>query len=173
MAVESNTQELKPGMMIPLFRLPGPNRPQHLGPWDYKQHKNLVLFFFHGLRCAPCQQLLRDLARGYTEYPQLNAEVLAITQAGVEELGQLQRELGLPFPLLSDLDGNVLSAYLGQAAGRLYETAIFVADRWGSLYTKAIATDADALPGEGEIRDWLSFIEIQCPECFPPEWPLL
>ena len=28
------------------------------------------------------------------------------------------------------------------------------------------------LPGETEIRGWLSFIEIQCPECFPPEWPL-
>jgi peroxiredoxin len=172
MVVDASAQVLKPGKMIPPFRLPGANQPQHLGPWDYKQHKNLVLFFFHSPRCAPCRQLLRDLAMDYPEYPQLNAEVLAISQNGIEELSQLQRELGLPFPLLSDIDGKVLSAYLSQAAGRLHETAIFVADRWGSLYTKATATDADALPGEGEIRDWLSFIEIQCPECFPPEWPL-
>jgi peroxiredoxin len=173
MVVEAVDQELKPGNMIPSFRLPGANRLRDIGPWDYKQDKNLVLFFFHSPRCAPCRQLLRDLAKGYPEYSQLNAEVLAISQNGIEELGQLQRELGLPFPLLSDIDGKELSAYLGQAAGRLHQTAIFVADRWGSLYTKATATDADALPDEAEIREWLSFIEIQCPECFPPEWPLL
>ncbi|HEY7616958.1 MAG TPA: redoxin domain-containing protein [Terriglobales bacterium] len=173
MGVEGSAQELNSGKMIPLFRLPAANRPQQLGPWDYDQQKNLVLFFFHSPRCASCRQLLLDLAGGYPEYPQLNTEVLAISQTEIEELGQLQRELGLPFPLLSDMDGKVLSAYLGQSSGGPHETAIFVADRWGALYTGATAADADALPGETEIRDWLSFIEIQCPECFPPEWPLL
>jgi peroxiredoxin len=173
MVVEGNAQELKPGRVIPLFRLPSANRSQNIGPWDYKQHKNLVLFFFHSPRCAPCRQLLGDLAKGYPEYPQLNAEVLAISRAEVEELRQLQRELDLPFPLLSDMDGKVLIAYLGEAAGGPHETGVFVADRYGALYTGATAADADALPGESEIRDWLSFIEIQCPECFPPEWPLL
>ena len=172
MVVEVSAQELKPGKMIPLFRLPATDRQQQLGPWDYKQHKNLVLFFFHSPRCAPCRQLLRDLAKGYSEYPNLNTEVLAISQAGIAELDQLQREVGLPFPLLSDTGGKVFNAYVGRGAGILPETAVFIADRWGALYTRATATDADALPGESEIRDWLSFIEIQCPECFPPEWPL-
>ncbi len=102
--------------------------------------------------CAPFRQLLRDLAKGYTEYPQLNAEVLAISQNGIEELGQLQRELDLPFPLLSDVEGRVLSAYIGQATGGIHETAILVADRWGSLYNKATAADADASPGEEDPR---------------------
>lgn len=172
MVVEASAQELKIGKMIPLFRLPAATRPQQLGPWDYKQNKNLVLFFFHSPQCEPCRQLLRDLAKGYSEYPQLNTEVLGICEAGIEELSQLQRELGLPFPLLSDEGGKVFGAYLGQMGGGLAQTAVFVADRYGVLYTRATATDADELPGEGEIRDWLSFIEIQCPECFPPEWPL-
>jgi peroxiredoxin len=172
MVVEASPQELKPGMMIPLFRLPAADRAQQLGPWDYKQNKNLVLFFFHSPPCLVCQQLLRDLAKGYSEYPQLNAEVLAISQAGIEELGQIQRELDLPFPLLSDMGGKVFGAYLGQVGGGLRETGVFVADRYGALYTGATAADADALPTEKEIRDWLTFIEIQCPECFPPEWPL-
>ena len=158
--------------MIPLFQLPAVDRPQDLGPWDYKQHNNLVLFFMHSPRCMACRQLLRDLAKGYAEYPQLNAEVLVISRTGIEELRELQRELGLQFPLLSDTDGKVYSAYVGRPAGGLPQTAVFVADRYGVLYYTATATDADALPGEGEIRDWLSFIEIQCPECFPPEWQL-
>jgi peroxiredoxin len=173
MVVEASAQELKIGKPIPLFQLPATARSQQLGPWDYKQNNNLVLFFFHSPRCAPCRQLLRDLARGYSEYPQLSTEVLGICEAGIGELSQLQRELGLPFPLLSDVGGKVIGDYLGQkGGGGLAQTAVFVADRYGVLYTSAAATDADELPGEGEIRDWLSFIEIQCPECFPPEWPL-
>jgi peroxiredoxin len=111
------------------------------------------------------------LAKGYSKYSQLNTEVLAISQAGIEELGQLQRELDLPFPLLSDIDGKVFGAYLGQVGSGLPKTAVFIADRYGALYTSTIAADAGELPSEREIRDWLWFIEIQCPECFPPEWP--
>jgi peroxiredoxin len=172
MDIEANVQELKPGKIVPYFRLPATDRLKHLGPWDYKQHKNLVLFFFHSPRCMPCHQLLGDLAKGYFEFPQLNTEVLAISQAGIEELGQLQRELELPFPLLSDMGGKVFGTYLGQVGSSLPKTAVFIADRYGALYTSATAADADELPSEREIRDWLWFIEIQCPECFPPEWPL-
>ncbi len=172
MSVEARAQEIKTGNLMPLFRLPVVGQPQQLGLWDYKQKKNLVLFFFHGPRCAACQQMLRDLANGYSDYPQLDTEVLAISEAGNEELGQTQLALSLPFPLLSDIGGKVFGTYLGQMGSGSPETAVFVADRYGVLYTKATAADADELPGEREIRDWLSFIEIQCPECFPPEWPL-
>jgi peroxiredoxin len=172
MGAEGSTQGLIPGTMIPLFRLPAANRPQQLGPWDYKQNKNLVLFFFHSPACLPCRHLLRDLSTGCSEYHELNTEVLGISQAGIEELRQLQHDLGLQFPLLSDTDGRVVDTYLGHLRSRLLDTAVFVADRYGALYSKTTAADADELPSEREIRDWLWFIEIQCPECFPPEWRL-
>ena len=53
-----------------------------------------------------------------------------------------------------------------------FEIAIFVADRWGAVFsTRIIESDHD-LPAEAEIRDWLEFIELQCEKCFPSEWPL-
>jgi hypothetical protein len=52
--------------------------------------------------------------------------------------------LALPFPVLSDSEGGVTD-----------------------LYVKHID-----LPAEVEIRDWFEFIELQCEECFPSEWPL-
>ena len=73
--------------------------------------------------------MLVEMAKGYSEYAQLNAEALDISRALIEELLQLQREPGLPFLLLSDMDGKILSAYLGHAAGGPHETAIFAADR--------------------------------------------
>ena len=42
----------------------------------------------------------------------------------------------------------------------------------GALFSKTMGSEMTDLPTDAEIRGWLSFIEIQCPECFPPEpWP--
>src|SRR5687768_13669270 len=99
MIAAARAREMKAGDMLPSFSLPGVNVPGHVSPWDYKQHKNLVLFFFHDRECAPCLQLLRELAHGYEEYRQLNAEILAIVSSELQDLSQLQHELQLPFPL--------------------------------------------------------------------------
>jgi peroxiredoxin len=171
-----HAEELKPGSMIPSFNLPVANRQGCLGPWDYKQRRNLVLVFFHADHCQACRGLLRELSEGYSEFQRLEAEVLAISQAEVETLRQLAHDLGLPFPVLSDRGGRVFDDYFG-GHERLRKIAphgagVFVADRWGSLFTMKIADRGHSLPGESEIREWLEFIEIQCEECFPPEWPL-
>jgi peroxiredoxin len=101
---------------------------------------------------------------------------LAISQAEVETLRRLARDLDLPFPVLSDRDGRVISYYFGgderPAETWTHAAGVFVADRWGSLFAMKVADQGHALPGESEIREWLEFIEIQCEECFPPEWPL-
>ena len=53
-----------------------------------------------------------------------------------------------------------------------FEATIFVADRWGAIFRTRNIEKAQDLPAEAEIRDWLEFIELQCEECFPSEWPL-
>jgi len=40
-----HAEGLKPGSLIPSFTLPAANRQGRLGPWDYKQRRNLVLVF--------------------------------------------------------------------------------------------------------------------------------
>jgi hypothetical protein len=50
--------------------------------------------------------------------------------------------------------------------------AIFVADRWGTIFSTRSIEKAQDLPAEAEIRDWLEFIELQCEECFPSEWTM-
>jgi hypothetical protein len=57
---------------------------------------------------------------------------------------------------------KVFSAYVGKVGSGLPETAVIIADRYVALYTKR-PPGGDELPGEKEIRDWRSFIEIQCP----------
>jgi hypothetical protein len=116
--------------------------------------------------------LLRELAQSYEEYRQLNAEILAIVSSDLQDLSKLQHELQLPFPLLSDPNAAVFASYEEWGGTVRPVFGVFIADRWGALFMKTVGSDAERLPGDSEIRGWLSFIEIQCPECFPPEpWP--
>jgi peroxiredoxin len=164
--------ELKTGNLIPLFSLPAVNGAGNISPWDYKQHKNLVLIFFRDPECNACLGLLRELASRYEEYRELNAEILAIVNIDLKHLGRLQRELKLPFPLLSDRDAKVFDSYADGSGVAQPIFGVFIADRWGALFSKTLSSEIGELPRNAEIRGWLSFIEIQCPECFPPEpWP--
>lgn len=175
MATETTTAKLRTGQLIPNFRLPAVNRDGQVGSWDYKQHRNLVLIFFRSAQCRRCQELLRAIAEHYRDYKQKEAQVLAISTDEIGRLCRLARDLALPFPILSDGDGRVTSLYRKHTPGiseAAVEAAILVADRWGAIFTsKTVEKDHD-LPAEAEIREWLEFIELQCEECFPPEWPL-
>jgi len=173
---EPETSKLSTGQLIPNFRLSAVNRNSQVGPWDYKQHRNLVLIFFRTVECLKCKQLLREISEHYGQYQEKEAEVLAISTDEIDRLRRLAQDLALPFPLLSDCDRRVTNLYLkgieqsGDSVA--FEAAIFVADRWGAIFsTKSIGKD-QGQPVEAEIRDWLDFVELQCEECFPSEWPL-
>jgi peroxiredoxin len=173
---ETGTSKLSPGQLIPNFRLWAANQPRQVGPWDYKQHRNLVLIFFRTVECLKCKQLLREISEHYGQYQEKEAEVLAISTDEIDRLRRLAQDLALPFPLLSDCDRRVTNLYLQgiEQSGDwvAFEAAVFVADRWGTIFsTKSIGKD-HGQPVEAEIRNWLEFIELQCEECFPSEWPL-
>ena len=168
----AHAEKIKVGGLIPSFSLPAVNVRGNVSPWDYKQHKNLVLILIRDPGCESCLRLLRELAARYEEYRQLNAEILIILSGDLEQLSKLQNELKLPFPLLCDSDAVVLDSYAEKGTSARPEFGVLITDRWGALFSKTISSEMKNLPAEGEIRDWLSFIEIQCPECFPPEpWP--
>lgn len=175
MATETKTATLSTGQLIPNFRLSAANRSGQVNPWDYKQHRNLVLLFFHSAECRKCKQLLREIAEHYGDYKQKEAEVLAISTDEIGRLRQLAQDLSLPFPVLSDSDGRVTDLYLKHmevAEKPAFSDAIFVADRWGAIFTSKKVEKGHDLPPEVEIREWLEFIELQCEECFPSEWPV-
>jgi hypothetical protein len=70
-----------------------------------------------------------------------------------------------------DPDGEI-HRLLGasDAAGNLAPT-IYVTDRFGEIFAAFHNAKAAALPSPAEIIRWLEFINQQCEECSPPEWP--
>lgn len=160
---------------MPDFSLSAANRADQLGPSDYKQRRNLVLIFFGSAKSQELARLLRQITEHHREYEQHEAEVLAISTDKPDRLRQLAQDLAVPFPVLSDEDGRVTDLYLkdkDHVAGKAaFEAAIFIADRWGEIFTRINVESLHDLPEEAEIRGWLEFIEFQCEECFPSEWP--
>lgn len=158
--------------VVPDFELPSAEGGR-LGLWDFKQQRNMVLFFFHDGDCAACRDLLRSFVRDYPQYQEEEAEILAVTTAPPDRALALARDLSLPFPVLSDPRGQTVQEFTyldehGQAV-----PSVFVLDRFGALYTQVIAERESQLPSSEEILEWLDLIEAECPECGAPEWPSL
>jgi peroxiredoxin len=163
---------LKLRELIPSFELPAVNRSPTVSPWHYKQRNTLAIFLFHHAACHACCNVLLSLAQQHQIYRTLEAEVLAVSTAwqldGVESLQKFAERHAIPFPILWDQQGQVSCAYLGKTDRS--PVGIFVCDRFGELYMQAVADEADQLPDEHEIRSWVEFVDMQCPECFPPSW---
>lgn len=160
---------LNPRDLIPPFELPAVNRGGTVQSWQYKQRKHLVIFFFNGVGCAACCQLLQNFAQQYSRYQSVETEILAIASGALEPLQDWLAQTPMPFPMLHDEEGRVLRRYAGLGEGPL-PVGVFVCDRFGELYTQTLVADAKNLPSEPETRDWAGFIDMRCPECFPPEW---
>jgi hypothetical protein len=60
------------------------NRRKRIAPWNYKQRRNLAIFFLHSAERQKCGELLREMAANYGEYQRLETEALAIAPDEIE-----------------------------------------------------------------------------------------
>lgn len=138
---------------------------------DYKQKKNLVLFFYNGGQCFNCLERLRSFAANYKFYSELNTEILGISSDELSESKLIKDEYRLPFPLLSDSDGEQMNKFTEVVNGDAIPS-VLILDRFGSLYGQWIVSHEEGdLPKDKKFLQMLQYIETQCPECgiFPEE----
>ena len=135
---------------------------------DYRGRSNLVLVLAGG---GADLDILTEVATNYAQLREEQAEVLAILQCDRELAARIARQMGLPFPLLVDGDGRVHRA-AGAHDGYGHPTAaIYVIDVFGEVFAVYREAEGQTMPSAQEILKWLSFINMQCPECGHPEWP--
>jgi peroxiredoxin len=153
---------LETGQIIPAFSLPGPDGMPH-SPWDYKQREHLILLFVQNAQEG--QDLLRTFASHYTDFREEVCAILAITADPVIKNLQAQEELRLPFPLLSDPQGNVIARYThwDNTTHKLHPS-IVLADRYGALYQQETAANEAELPA---ITEWLESLQYLNKLCTP------
>jgi peroxiredoxin len=148
--------------LMPHFDLPAAGG-KRVMTWNYKGQKNLVILFVLSL-FGEWQEHLGRLAGAYQQYQDHNAEILVVSQDNVETLDGIAGRLGIPFPLLSDVDGSVTEKYTALTP------SVFVIDRYGELYAQSTAAMNEEFPDYQRILDGLHLIELQCPECGVPTW---
>ena len=75
-----------------------------------------------------------------------------------------------PFDVVADPGGTVRHklSFCDSGEPRL---TVFITDRWGEVVFACRTGRGDPAPGVADLLDWLRFVDQQCPECFPSEWP--
>ena len=128
---------------------------------------NLVMILTAGQDLAG---LVTELTAKRDALKENNARVLVITHPEPISLFE-PRPAHSSHLLARDPDGQ-LHRMLGatDAAGNLLPT-IYITDRFGEVFAAFHDPTPAALPSTEEIMQWLEFINQQCEECSPPEWP--
>ena len=151
------------------FALPSVDGKQ-VRPSDYRGRSNLVVIFAGtGETTSP---LLAEIGQQYSQLKGEEAQVLAIVDGTRDAAERVAQKLALPFPLQVDQDGHVHRDFgAANGAGRPMP-AIYITDRYGEVFGSYRTEIGQVLPGIKEILGWLEFVNSQCPECEPPEWPV-
>ena len=75
-----------------------------------------------------------------------------------------------PFDVVADPDGAVRRRFSCVDSGKP-RLSVFITDRWGEVAFACQTGQGDLAPAANDVLDWLRFVDQQCPECFPSEWP--
>ena len=144
--------KIEKGQMAPPFELYNSEK-QKVNLEDYRG-KNVLLLFFPLAFTSTCTAELCSVRDNLANYNQQNAQVFGISVDSLHTLNRFKQDQELNFPLLSDFNKEVSSAY-----GSLYETfgygmkgvskrSAFVIDKEG------IVRYAEVLENAGEVPDF-------------------
>lgn len=113
---------------------------------------------------------LADLCSRKSALTEHNGRVLVVA----ENPGQFAAESNSQndFCLLAmDAEGDLHRALGATDSAHIPIPTIYITDRFGEVFAAFQNPNPAALPDAKEIIHWLEFIERQCEECSPPEWP--
>jgi glutaredoxin-dependent peroxiredoxin len=130
---------------------------------DYAGAKNVLLLFFPMAFTGVCTKELCGVRDDIARYTTANAEVLGISVDSVFTLAKFKEEQGYNFPLLSDFNKEISTAY-----GSIYESftdmqmkgvskrSAFVIDKAGVVQYAEVLASAGDVPNFEAINQLLA-----------------
>lgn len=137
---------------------------------DYRGRLSLLLVFADGRPRS--LEFLTGVTKAYSEIRDEQAEVLAVLQGTVGKAARVKDKAKATFPVLIDKDGRIHRLMGAQDRRGQPAMAVYITDRFGEVFATFHEAKKQAMPTVPEILGWLDFVNIQCPECSPPEWPV-
>ncbi|MGH6689299.1 MAG: peroxiredoxin family protein [Gammaproteobacteria bacterium] len=98
------------GQMAPAFRLPSGQGPE-VALGDYRDKKNVIVWFTKGMACPFCRQQMSQLARVHPQFAARDAEIVEVTSSTLDRARVYTQKFGLRFPYLCDSDYSVRRAW--------------------------------------------------------------
>jgi peroxiredoxin len=138
---------------------------------NYRGHSSLVVVLAGARGSEPELALLKALAARHAEVLEEEAQVIAVLYCAREQAQAVKSRAQLPFLVLADSEGAVHRSLGALGQGGEPRLAVYITDRYAEVFAAFRTAQGDAAPSAQDILGWLQFINKQCPECFPPEWP--
>jgi len=116
---------------------------------EFRGRKNVLLAFYPFAFSPVCSLQLPGLQQNLGEFEKLNTEVLGISVDSKHSSTAFAEHLHLDFPLLSDFNKEVTTAYGVLRVGGFAERALFVIDKDGQIayaHVNAIGEVPDNAP---------------------------
>ena len=165
--VDPGTDVQKPGFMIRDFTLTS-SGDEIIRPSSFRGRSNLVVVF-PGYSDT-LRVFLAELVRHGRIFSRYETTALIVVPYGPK----LQ---GIPIPTdppIVVLHDETLRVY--RLSGAMDEKGylvpiVYLTDRFGEIVSTYVASAQSMPPNIGEILATLEFVNHQCPECEPPEWP--
>jgi len=158
------------GRILPDFALPVVSSGRQVHASDFRGRANLVVIVDD--RLSGTANLISEADRQYGEIKNQEAEVLLIIRP-LRSTAATDQDSLIHLPcVLVDEDGSIHRRLGALDAQGRDSAAIYVTDRWGEVFGVYRKSEGQSIPDIAEILSWLEFINSQCPECDPPEWPI-
>jgi glutaredoxin-dependent peroxiredoxin len=141
---------LQIGQQAPDFSLFNTEK-NKVGLSDYKG-KNLLILFFPQSFTGVCTKELCAIRDDIGRYSSANAEVVGISVDSVFTLGKFKEEQLFPFPLLSDFNKEVSTAYDAVYTDWIFDMkgvskrSAFIVDKQGNIQYAEVLESAGDLP---------------------------
>jgi peroxiredoxin len=156
----------RPGFLIRNFSLVS-NRGENIRLSSFRGQSNLALVF-PGHSDA-MRGFLEELQRHGREFSEQDTVVVAIVPCGYEEQ-TIPIEENSPILVLYD-KSHAVHQRSGAFENGHPVPLVYLTDRFGEIVFAYVAPEHSMPPRFEEILSTLEFINHQCPECEPPEWP--
>jgi len=157
----------RPGFMIRDFTLVS-NRCEDIRISSFRGRSNLaVVFLGHS---EAMRIFLHEVEQHGRQFSEQDTTVVAVVPYGREEQG-FPIESSSPVVVLYDKTHAAC-----QLSGATDENGrpvplVYLTDRFGEIMSTYLAPRHSMPPTVTEILSMLDFVNQQCPECEPPEWP--
>jgi peroxiredoxin len=129
---------------------------------DFYMRRNLALVFSDAPEYAATRDLLRGLAERRAAVQAEAGEALAVISGDPEPVRRLVADLTLPFPVIVDPDDAIHARYGLLSATGEPRAAVFLADRFGTIFEASVETDDGQIMAADDVLGWLEFIACRC-----------